>query len=251
MKTRRLLPPSPALVISILALIMSMAGTGYAALRLPSNSVGSDQLRRGAVNGSKVKDHSLTGSDIALDALGTVPSAANADHATSADTALSAANATNATSATNATNATTAVKSTNAANLGGFPAADYERVDATLPSGHAESGDYGIRTANTTTTGFIDTSVTFPTPLASRVPPTKIVVTGQTGTTHCTGPGHADPGFLCIYEISTSNVASPPSVFEFEEQFPQNESGNFGFDMEWRVTGASAFSIGTWTVTAP
>jgi hypothetical protein len=243
--------PSPALVVSLIALLMSMGGTGYAALKLPRNSVGATQIRPDAVTGLKVKDHSLTGNDIDKAALGTVPSAANADHATSADTALSASSATNATSATTATNATNAVKATDAANLGGFPAAAYERFGATQPSGHPESGDYGIRTNNTATTGFIDTSVTFPTPLASRVPPTNIVVTGQTGTTHCTGPGHADPGFLCIYEISTSNVASPPSVFEFEEQFPQNESGNFGFDMEWRVTGASAFSIGTWTVTAP
>ena len=40
-------------------------------------------------------------------------------------------------------------------------------------------------------------------------------------------------------------------ISEFEDRFPQEESGNFGFDMEWGVTGTNAFDIGTYTVTAP
>ena len=46
--------PSPSLVISIVALVVAMAGTGYAAIALPKNSVGSKQLKRGAVTPSKV-----------------------------------------------------------------------------------------------------------------------------------------------------------------------------------------------------
>jgi hypothetical protein len=95
--------PSPALVISIIALVMAMGGTGYAALKLPKNSVGSPQLKKNAVTGSKVKNASLTGADIKngslkgtdvnLGSLGTVPSANkaksadNATHAGSADSA--------------------------------------------------------------------------------------------------------------------------------------------------------------------
>jgi hypothetical protein len=101
--------PSPALVISLIALFVAMGGTGYAATQLAKNSVGTKQLKKNAVvsskikknavigskiknnaiTGSKVKDHSLTGADINLSALGAVPTAshaANADHATSADT---------------------------------------------------------------------------------------------------------------------------------------------------------------------
>lgn len=82
----RIRRPSPALVISVIALVFAVVGTGYAAFKLPKNSVGAKQIKKNAVNGAKVKDHSLTGKDINLKKLGTVPSATNAAHATSADT---------------------------------------------------------------------------------------------------------------------------------------------------------------------
>ena len=37
--------PAPALVISLIALLMMMGGTGYAALKLPRNSFGASQIR--------------------------------------------------------------------------------------------------------------------------------------------------------------------------------------------------------------
>jgi hypothetical protein len=89
------LRPSPALLVSVIALIVSLGGTGYAALRLPRNSVGPTQikrsavgaseLRRNAVTSSKVRNHSLTGADFQLSALGTVPSAATAATAANAN----------------------------------------------------------------------------------------------------------------------------------------------------------------------
>jgi hypothetical protein len=51
--------PSPALVISIVALFVALGGTGYAALKLPKNSVGSKQIKKNAVSGKKVKDGAL------------------------------------------------------------------------------------------------------------------------------------------------------------------------------------------------
>ena len=83
--------PSPALIISLIALLVAMGGTTYAAFKLPKNSVGGKQLKKNAVTGVKVKDHSLTGADIKLSKLGTVPSATNASHASSADNANHAA----------------------------------------------------------------------------------------------------------------------------------------------------------------
>ena len=41
--------PSPALVVACLALAVALGGTGYAAMVLPANSVGTKQLRNGAV----------------------------------------------------------------------------------------------------------------------------------------------------------------------------------------------------------
>ena len=55
----RLGRPSPALVVASLALLVALGGTGYAAISLPANSVGTRQLKNGAVVATKVKSHSL------------------------------------------------------------------------------------------------------------------------------------------------------------------------------------------------
>lgn len=99
--------PSPAMVVALVALVCALTGTAWAALG--KNSVGTKQLKNGAVTSgkikkeavtaNKIKKHSLTGNDINLAQLGTVPSA------TTATTATSATNAVNATNAQNADNA--------------------------------------------------------------------------------------------------------------------------------------------------
>jgi hypothetical protein len=61
MKLRR--PPTPGLVISIVALVVALAGTSYAAFSLPKNSVGSKQIKANAVTSSKVKNRSLRATD--------------------------------------------------------------------------------------------------------------------------------------------------------------------------------------------
>ena len=61
--------PSPALVISIIALVFAMGGTGWAVTQLPKNSVGTPQLKNNAVTGAKVKSGSLEASDFRKGAL--------------------------------------------------------------------------------------------------------------------------------------------------------------------------------------
>ena len=51
--------PSPAMVVACLALAVALGGTGYAAVALPANSVGTKQLKNGAVVAAKVKPRSL------------------------------------------------------------------------------------------------------------------------------------------------------------------------------------------------
>jgi hypothetical protein len=75
--------PSPALVLAFVALFVALGGTGYAALTLPKNSVGSKQIKRGAVKtleiannavtGAKVRQRSLTASDFQASSLPTGP----------------------------------------------------------------------------------------------------------------------------------------------------------------------------------
>lgn len=50
---------SPAIVISFIALILAMGGTGYAAISIPTNSVGTAQLRNGAVTRQKIARNML------------------------------------------------------------------------------------------------------------------------------------------------------------------------------------------------
>src|SRR5215472_733073 len=84
--------PSPALVISLIALFVALGGTTYAATSLPANSVGTLQIKNGAVTGSKLNAHAAV------------------------------KNAINARIAQNATYAKTAQ---NATALGGYPASYY------------------------------------------------------------------------------------------------------------------------------
>ena len=92
--------PTPAMAVSLTALVIAMGGTSYAVTNLPSNSVGTKQLKRNAVatadikaraiNSSKVRDGSLKGVDIDEASLGQVPLAARAalaDRATTVDQA--------------------------------------------------------------------------------------------------------------------------------------------------------------------
>lgn len=86
--------PSPALIISIIALIAALTGTAYAALG--KNSVGSRQLKsksvttgkiaNNAVTSAKVAKETLTGDDIRISGLPPVPNANEATHAKNADT---------------------------------------------------------------------------------------------------------------------------------------------------------------------
>src|SRR6188472_3093937 len=58
--------PSPALVISCIALLLALGGTGYATvLQVPRNSVGTAQLKNSAVTTAKVKNRSLLRADFA------------------------------------------------------------------------------------------------------------------------------------------------------------------------------------------
>lgn len=50
---------TPSLVVSIIALVVALGGASYAAIQIPKNSVGTNQLKNRAVNSNKVKDGSL------------------------------------------------------------------------------------------------------------------------------------------------------------------------------------------------
>jgi hypothetical protein len=63
MGLKRVRRPSPATVISLIALFVALGGTGYAATQLPRNSVKARQIAPGAVRSSEVKDGTLLRKD--------------------------------------------------------------------------------------------------------------------------------------------------------------------------------------------
>jgi hypothetical protein len=65
--------PSPALVVSIVAMIVALAGTAYAAQRINGGSI-----VRQSIGGGKLKQNTLSGFQIKTSKLGTVPAAKRA-----------------------------------------------------------------------------------------------------------------------------------------------------------------------------
>jgi hypothetical protein len=51
---------SPAMAVSCIALTVALSGTGYAALQIPRNSVGSKQLKKNSVTAPKLKRNAVT-----------------------------------------------------------------------------------------------------------------------------------------------------------------------------------------------
>jgi len=82
------------MIVAIIALVLALTGTAFAALgknsvgtrQLKSKSVTTGKIANNAVNAAKVADRSLTGADINIAALGTVPKATSADSAGNAGT---------------------------------------------------------------------------------------------------------------------------------------------------------------------
>ena len=172
--------PSPALIVSIIAVILALGGTSYAALNLPSNSVGTKQLRNRAVTGAKIRNGAVTGSKLNLvgftvpnaqhassaDTASSATNATNANHASSADNATNATNSSHATSATSANHATSADSATNATNatnasdaaaLGGIAAAGYTRNGCDVTTGQIKG--FAYVDPSTLTTSFANISV--------------------------------------------------------------------------------------------
>ena len=60
MKRLHIRKPSPALIIAVIALFVALGGTSYAATVLPAKSVGTIQLKNGAVTNAKIKAHAVS-----------------------------------------------------------------------------------------------------------------------------------------------------------------------------------------------
>jgi hypothetical protein len=112
-KVRR---PSPSMAVAITALIIATAGTAMAASKLVS---GDKLITKGSLSGNRLRSHTITGKQVNLSKLGTVP---QASHAVTTQLATNALNAGHATTAGTADFATTAATATTATTANGLPA---------------------------------------------------------------------------------------------------------------------------------
>jgi hypothetical protein len=67
--------PSPAMVVAVIALIVSLAGSAYAAQRINGGAI-----KKQTIGGGKLKKDTLTGFQVNNNKLGTVPGARRATH---------------------------------------------------------------------------------------------------------------------------------------------------------------------------
>jgi hypothetical protein len=78
--TPRFSRPSPALVVASLALAVALSGTAVAApLRHFVGSINGADIQKHTISGPKLKDDTVTGTQVNESSLGTVPNSTNAD----------------------------------------------------------------------------------------------------------------------------------------------------------------------------
>jgi hypothetical protein len=212
--------PSPALVVAAAALVVALGGTGYAALALPSGSVGTVQLKHNAVTSGKVKNGSLLRADFKT---GQLPRGLAG--------ATGPAGPAGAAGATGATGPAGAV-----GPAGPFP--------AVLPAGVTLRGAFNLGGTATAIGQLANTSISFVFTLASA--PTVQVVAAGTATPPANCPGtvalpQAKPGFLCVFEAQDASVTG----------VQVNGSERTGGTIFVNATATGVFfSFGTWAVTS-
>jgi hypothetical protein len=75
MKTLKSRKPSPAMIVALLALVVALAGTAYAA-----QTINGGAIKKQTIGGGKLKRKTLTGFQINTNKLGVVPAARRAAH---------------------------------------------------------------------------------------------------------------------------------------------------------------------------
>jgi hypothetical protein len=73
---RGLRAPSPAMVVAVIALFASLAGSVYAASKINGGNI-----KKSSIPGNRIKSDSVTGKQVKESTLGTVPDATNASNA--------------------------------------------------------------------------------------------------------------------------------------------------------------------------
>jgi hypothetical protein len=225
---RRLLArhrPTPSMTIALIALLVAMGGTGYAAVKLPKNSVGAAQLKKNAVTSAKVKDRSLTARDFKP---GDLPAGPKGDVGAKGDQGPRGDQGPKGdTGATGQTG-----------QPGPFP--------ATLPQGKTVTGAWATSGVATAGGQAAYDDLSFGWPLASDYA-VDVVSTFPSTDPHCPGTlgaPTAEQGYLCVYQRATHNASGftySTSGVLYKMGAPywitSSAAGAFDADGTWAVTG--------------
>jgi hypothetical protein len=214
-------------VTATMALVVALGGTSYAAGTLAKNSIGSGQLKRGAVANSDLRANAVTSAKVRNGALLLKDFKANQIPA----------------------GAKGAPGATGATGLQGPPG---PFVD-TLPSGKSEKGAYMMRGTAAAAAARAGADISFAIPLAA-APNGHFLASGAAATTECPGTAAAPtaaPGHLCIYEGFVDNM----SLQSFQDPVTASTGSTtrpYGVGVVGVSTAGGTFiSSGAWAVTAP
>jgi hypothetical protein len=248
---------SPALIVSIVALVLAATGTSLAAapVAFVAKTLGLNSTQKKQVKSIAAKQIAGEASKLSVLHAKSAESATTATDATTAANATNAANALNAVTATNATNAVTATSATtagNSADLGGVAASAYQQYGATLPSGATETGVWGGGSTAPASGDLYAFTTSFPVPLAAELGLANTIVVSGASAPGCPGVGQADPGYLCLYETGFFDHAEVVAPYNAESGGGAGGAGARGFGLTIKSTAAGTiFASGSFAVTAP
>jgi hypothetical protein len=226
--------------VGLLALMFALGGTSYAAVRLPSRSVGTVQLQNGAVTRAKlrlnavsspqVENHSLLAQDFKPSQLPHGVTGPKGDPGAVGPQGASGPQ-----------------------GPVGPSGPKGDSFDTRLPSGKTLRGTYGVTgTASTQGGQFAAISETYSAALAA-APQLHMIADHAAPPSKCPGTAadpQAVPGNLCVYESPNhGNLIDAPHLFID----PLNPAeGTLGFRIMITANANGSFtSAGTWAVTAP
>ena len=226
-------------VAASLALVVALGGTGYAAAKLPKNSVGAQQLKSNAVTSVDVKDGALKRADFKA---GQIPAGARgpagADGIDGSD-GIDGADG--------------------AAGVQGPEGPEGPQGDTgapgplvgTLPAGATLRGAFGFGARVDAVGSLVEGVISYPFPTATS--PTRIVVQKDaTPPAECPGTiaePAALPGFLCLY-VRVANNVDGDGVRAFGASGQTNfRYGAIVFSTA-TAAGMTMEASGTWAVTA-
>jgi hypothetical protein len=250
-------------VIASIALFIALGGAAVAA-GLPKNSVGPNQLKKGAVTAAKIRKGAVTAGKLGPKSVvagklgqnavtpgnlgnGVVTTAKIAANAVIASSIKNGVITTNKLANANVTTAKLADGSVTAAKLG----PEVAPLLGTLRSGQTLRGVFDVGGTAGTADGTLSRgAVSYQFPLGGNAPAVTVVKKGQT-TANCPGIGTgsapaATAGSLCVYLTEEVNLdATTPLAAE------NNTRLGFGLVAKANEKEKAYVAFGQWAVTAP